>query len=167
MSIVWVTSDWHLGHKNIARFRSQVSDVDDNTNQLINNYNQVVKKRDIAWFLGDMAFDHDHLKLLYDLPGEKRIVIGNHDTDRKVSVNDICLVFDRVYSLVSYKKAWLSHAPIHPDELRGKINIHGHTHNHSINDWRYFNACVDQTNMFPVKFQHIIEWAKRYERTNL
>ena len=33
--------------------------------------------------------------------------------------------------VVAYLKEhgmWLSHAPIHPDELRGKPSVHGHCH---------------------------------------
>lgn len=160
MSVVWITSDWHLGHKNISKFREQVSSMEKNTEILIQNYLDLVHKRDIVWFLGDVAFDRDHLELIKELPGAKSLVLGNHDTDRKVNIHDLCQVFDKIYSLVRYKHAWLSHAPIHPDELRGRFNIHGHTHNHHIDDPRYFNVCVDQTHMKPLKYQDIIEKMK-------
>lgn len=41
---------------------------------------------------------------------------------------------NKVYSLVKYKGFWLSHAPIHPEELRGCKNIHGHCHDAVISD---------------------------------
>lgn len=156
MSQVWVTSDWHLGQKNIAKFRPIVTSVENNTWLLTQAYKSLVSKRDIVWFLGDMVFDLDHLQVIKDLPGTKRLVLGNHDTDQQVDVANLCLVFDEIHGLAKYKDAWLSHAPIHPDELRGRINIHGHTHNHHVNDKRYINVCVDQTEMRPLKYQDIV-----------
>lgn len=156
MSRVWLTSDWHLGHRNIAKFRPCVSSMEDNTEQLVTNYNKLITKRDIVWFLGDVAFDPEHLAVIASLPGDKRLVLGNHDTDRKVDIANLCLVFDQIHGLYRYKAAWLSHAPIHPDELRGKINIHGHTHSHFIMDDRYVNVCVENTGMRPILYQDII-----------
>lgn len=72
------------------------------------------------------------------------LILGNHDTDRKLSINDLVYVYDEIHSLYKHKEFWLSHAPIHSDELRGKINIHGHTHEHCIDDDRYINVCVEQ-----------------------
>jgi calcineurin-like phosphoesterase family protein len=123
----------------------------------LEGYKSVVNKRDIVFFLGDIAFDVESLELIKDLPGDKRLVLGNHDTDRKVDIANLCLVFDQIHGLYKYKHAWLSHAPIHQDELRGKINIHGHTHNHHVKDRRYVNICVEHTNMRPIEYQRIID----------
>jgi calcineurin-like phosphoesterase family protein len=90
------------------------------------------------------------------LVGDKRIILGNHDTDRKVPIEQFVLAFDQVHGLVSYKDAWLSHPPIHPVELRGKFNIHGHVHQHSVPDPRYFNACPEVNDYKPVLYQEII-----------
>lgn len=74
-------------------------------------------------------------------------------------------VIANLHSLVRYKGVWLSHAPLHPDELRGKYCCHGHTHNHCIDDPRYYNVCVDQTDMKPVLFQDVL--AELKERNNV
>ena len=155
MTCVYITSDWHLGHRAIAKYREYVSSVEENTQILLNNYRAVVTKRDMVWFLGDIVFDENLLQLVKDLPGTKKLVLGNHCTDKKIKTSDLVEVFDEVHGFVKYKKAWLSHCPIHPSELRGRINIHGHTHYTNVNDDRYFNVCVEQTNMFPKKYQDI------------
>lgn len=157
---MWVTSDWHLGHKRIARFRNNIKSMEENTSLLISNYNEVICKRDVVWFLGDIAFNKESLEEIDKLKGDKRLILGNHDTHKHLTISDLSTVFNEIHSLISYKDAWLSHCPIHPDELRGKINIHGHTHNHIINDNRYINVCVDQTNMYPVIYQEIIRKLK-------
>ena len=51
--------------------------------------------------------------------------------------------FNRVGALFKYKEFWLSHAPIHPAELRGRKNVHGHVHNKTIIDPNYFNLSVE------------------------
>lgn len=46
--------------------------------------------------------------------------------------------------LFSYKNTWISHCPIHPQELRNRDgNIHGHLHNSIVPDLRYFNVNLD------------------------
>lgn len=71
-------------------------------------------------------------------------------------------MFDSIHSMVNYKGFWLTHAPIHPCELRGKRNIHGHVHDNSVKrgmglDERYINACLEVNNFKPVKFQDILK----------
>lgn len=161
MSCVFITSDWHLGHRAIAQYREGVNSVDHNTQILVDNYKSVVKKRDICWFLGDVMFEPQYLDVIADLPGTKHLVLGNHCTDRKVTAKQLCEVFDSVHGIVKYKDAWLTHCPIHPQELHGRINIHGHMHYNEI-DFSdiyaedYINVCVEHTGMTPIKYQEII-----------
>jgi calcineurin-like phosphoesterase family protein len=44
---------------------------------------------------------------------------------------------------------------MHPQELRGKINVHGHMHRDAIQDPRYVNVNVDFTGMKPVLLDDI------------
>jgi calcineurin-like phosphoesterase family protein len=62
---------------------------------------------------------------------------------------------DSVQSLVKYKGFWLTHAPIHPDELRGKMNVHGHVHTKTLADNRYFNVSCENVGYKPVCFDDI------------
>lgn len=157
MSTVYITSDWHLGHKNVIKFRKQFGTSDEHDGLILENYLSTVGKRDIVWFLGDMCFDLESIQLIQKLPGDKRIILGNHDIERGVPIEQYVLTFDQVWGLHQYKNSWLSHAPIHPDELRGKVNIHGHVHEYSIKDPMYFNACLENTEYKPMKYQDIIE----------
>lgn len=160
MSIVYVTSDWHLGHKNICKFREEFSSQEQHEQFILDRYMAIVTKRDTVWFLGDIIFDANYLQVVKDLPGTKRLVLGNHDTDRQVDIANLCLVFDDIHGMFKYKHAWLTHAPIHSDELRGKYNIHGHTHSHIVQDSRYYNVCLEHTDYNPKPYQTII-WELR------
>lgn len=163
MTQVLITSDWHLGHKNICKFRTAFSSQDQHEELVLKLYRQYVTKRDTVWFLGDIIFHPDYLQVVKDLPGTKKLVLGNHDI---ADTSSLCLVFDEVHGFVKYKHTWLSHAPIHPDELRGKCNIHGHTHNHIVNDPRYYNVCLEHTNYAPKPYQNILLELRERNVTN-
>jgi len=144
---VWFISDPHLGHKNIPKYRPWVSSVEDNTNKIVNLWHTTVRKNDMVYVLGDAAFDDQSLEMLGNLKGRKILIKGNHDDF--VSTKLQSQVFEEIHGIIKYKAMWLSHAPIHPAELRGKCNAHGHVHAKSVRTWygsldkRYHNTCVD------------------------
>lgn len=158
MSNVWFCSDLHLGHKNIQKFRTPLVDsMEMNTQRILNDWNTHVTKRDIVFVLGDFCFNEELYNTL-DLPGQTKYLIrGNHD---RFTTKTYLNFFNEVEGIVKYKGMWLSHAPVHPDELRGKPNIHGHVHYGTIRkpfnpiydvtqeyDPRYFNCCPE--NLWP------------------
>jgi calcineurin-like phosphoesterase family protein len=153
MTTSWFGSDLHFGHKNIQKFRHHVVDELDNREIIRTDWKQLVTKRDTVYILGDAAFTMEGLDAFKDLPGRKILIRGNHDL---LDTAAYLKVFEEVYGLLKYKEFWLSHAPIHPDELRGKMNLHGHVHYETIRkpfnpvydiesgiDLRYFNCCVE------------------------
>jgi len=145
MSDVWFCSDLHLGHKNIGKFRAPlVNSTDENNDRIISEWCKYVTKRDVVFVLGDFCFD----KELYDkleLPGYRKYLIrGNHD---RFQTSTHLKFFNEIEGLFKYKGFWLSHSPIHPDELRGKHNLHGHVHFNNVKDKRYFNCCPE--NLWP------------------
>lgn len=178
-------SDLHLGHDNAIRWRTNFNSSEEHHETLFENLATAVGKRDVLYLLGDIAMDLDWFNKVCAIPCVKRVaVLGNHDTEGRGGVEGYHLAaqFDEIHSL--YKKRtgrglpniWLSHAPIHPQELRGCINIHGHTHAHvitcenhpchskhcerdvryTIPDKRYVNICPEQTDWKPVDFQKLL-----------
>jgi len=165
VSKVYVISDTHFGHKNITKYRPQFKTAEEHDAVLLQNIKNVVSKRDILIMLGDIAFNTEALMKLKSIECRKQLILGNHDMQfSRVDILKLYEVFTRVDALRSYKGVWLSHAPIHPDELRGKKNVHGHTHFNSIEDPRYFNACVEQLDYKPKLFTEIKEI---FDETNL
>jgi calcineurin-like phosphoesterase family protein len=166
MANVWFTSDLHFGHKNIQKFRLEVSSEEDNRKRIISDWNKLVTKRDDVYVLGDAAFTMDTVEQFNTLAGRKFLIRGNHDElDTQVYLKH----FKAIYGLKKYKEFWLSHAPIHPNELRGKINLHGHVHYASIqkeiltsdfemrkwkDDPNYINICVE--NLWKMGYNSLI-----------
>lgn len=155
MANVWFISDLHGGHKNITKFRTNFSSEEDHWNLVKENYHKVVTKRDHVYFLRDVCFTQERLDDINTWVAEKKILIlGNHCTE-KIHISELVKVFDDIHSLLKYREFWLSHAPIHQDELRGKMNIHGHTHYHKISDRRYINVCLEHTNYSPISLEEV------------
>ena len=158
---VWFIGDIHGGHKNICNFRKQFASEEEHFNYVKERYHSCVTKRDTVFFMGDIAFTMDRLKDISSWTAHQNVVIaGNHDTD-KIPMKELVLHFDKVYGLLKYKCFWLSHCPLHPAELRGKFNIHGHTHYHNIkgedgqDDPRYFNTSLENIDFRPISLLQI------------
>jgi calcineurin-like phosphoesterase family protein len=51
----------------------------------------------------------------------------------------------------------LTHVPVHPCILEHQVrwNVHGHLHQHLVDDSRYFNASVEQLSYTPVHIEDI------------
>lgn len=163
MSQVFFISDLHIGHSAILRYSPERkgSNIDEHDLWLVEQWNSVVKKkRDIVYILGDVCFDKKKLWVLDKMAGTKYLLLGNHDL---LPFHLYQCYFDKIIGFRKYHEFWISHAPIHESELRGRCNIHGHTHSknirHSCNtlDKRYINVSVEQLKGVPISLDDIRE----------
>lgn len=164
MANVLLLGDFHAGHWSIAKYRTQFRDEQDHFEFVEREYHKRVTKRDKCIFTGDAVFSEERAKQIAKWPGVKELIVGNHDTD-SLTMKQLCEYFDSVYSLKKYKEFWLSHAPMHPAELRGKLNIHGHVHSATVDDCRYFNTSLENIDYKPVslhEIRDIMNQRKRY-----
>lgn len=163
MSRVYLCADLHFGHRNILNFRSQFSSVEEHDEIIVDNICSKLTRKDTLYLGGDCFFDENSIKHLEKIVRNVRhvnLILGNHDTDNKVRQDTFRKILDmglirKVHSLVKYNGCWLSHAPIHPDELHGKYCVHGHTHNHNIEDKRYFNMSLENIDYKPILFTDV------------
>ena len=158
---VYVISDPHFGHDNAIRWREGFTSPEEHDEFIKDSILSTVGKRDSLYILGDVCLHNKawhHVQEIADGVEHLHIVLGNHDFERKNSpaLADYASVCRGVYGLREYKGMWLSHAPLHPDELRGKMNVHGHVHANSVDDPRYFNACCEAVGYVPVNLATIV-----------
>jgi len=150
-------SDLHLDHENILKFAGKYRDgatVEEHNQILIDKINSRVHKHDKLFVLGDVAMSRKGLAMLDQLRcRERHLIIGNHDD---FPLHDYLRHFNKVHGFMFHKGFWLSHAPIHPTELRGRKNIHGHVHQNYINDPNYICVCVEPLNGYPISFDEIV-----------
>lgn len=164
MSGVFFLSDLHLGHKNVTKFENHFRakamgirpcSLDEaikvHDRLIIDRINETVDKRSKLYLLGDIGYNTD---LLHEIECKTvTMVLGNHDT--KGAEFFISKFGWEVLGAHAYKGFWISHFPIHPDELYGKRNIHGHVHCKSVKDDRYINISVEMNGGYPVSFEDI------------
>lgn len=152
MSTTWFTSDLHLGHALVARLRGFGDDTEAHDMTVADRWKRHIGPNDRVWVLGDLAMsDPAHaLETIGTLPGEKHLIVGNHDTCSPIHRNsfkhqrEYLEVFHSVqaYARIRVQKedVLLSHYPYAEDHTEiprymqyrlpdlGEWLIHGHTH---------------------------------------
>ena len=156
----YFTSDWHLGHKVITKYRSQFKTIEEHDNAIFAEAEKLTK-RDIIFVIGDFLFDCDdfeyYLERISKLSCRIKLIMGNHDS-LKLYSQTIAKNIEIQLPLFTYKSFWISHCPIHPNELRNRIgNIHGHLHNATLDDNRYFDVGLDKNNIKFINWEDIRE----------
>jgi len=151
---VYFISDLHFGHNHIHRFghRPWADSPEEHDEVLLDRINSTVKKRAKLYVLGDVAFNLEGVEVFKRIRcANIEVLWGNHDL-----VKQLAPFVTRHHGFCKYKKDfWLSHCPIHPAELRGKRNIHGHVHHNVLDDCRYISVCVDSCDGYPIPFEEI------------
>jgi len=159
MSHIHIISDLHFGHRNILSFRQEFSSIEEHDNTIVENICSVGRKRDQLWMLGDCFFDENSIKYLTEISkyfNTINFVPGNHDSDNKerIKVLKHCInagMYNKVGSMFKVNGYWLTHPPIHPIELRGSVNVHGHVHSKTIRDPNFINVSCENVNYKPVR----------------
>lgn len=168
MSNIFFISDLHLGHRGVLKWGKpwrKGETQEEHDQWIIDSINSVVRgKNDRLYILGDVSWRVNKLFMLDQLKCQDLFLVrGNHDD---LPTAEYLQYFKEIYGVVKYKSYWLSHAPIHPDELRGCGNIHGHVHSQSIvnidlandvaeYDKRYINVSIEAINSIPVSLEEL------------
>lgn len=150
----WFISDTHFGHENIIRYSQRpFRNVDHMNRTLIDNWNDVVGKRDTVFHLGDVALGPWERwdSILRSLHGTKVLVVGNHDRIFERMSDKVRARFTPLYRdwfsggihhrhgglMIGKTRVNLSHFDYDPDRYdrafprlpdEGVPLIHGHTH---------------------------------------
>jgi len=169
MSRSYIISDTHFGHRNICKYRPNFSDAKTHDETIVENILQTCNKRDVLWLLGDCFFTWEsveYLKEMHKHIGYINFIIGNHDTDKpeRVEILKDCIgknYFHKVGSVFKMGDFWLSHPPIHPCELYGRVNIHGHVHSKTIQDENFINVSCENVRFRPINIDHLKDIRKR------
>lgn len=168
---MFFTSDTHFNHKSILKYCDRPFDtVEEMNEQLIANWNSVVKPKDVIYHLGDFAYGskEEMSKIFHRLNGRKHLVFGNHDDNRVKKLNWSTV---NSYIEIKYKrkdlteipnsvKLILFHFPI--EEWNGKYHgfyhLHGHSHGRCKKDSSFLrvDVGVDSNNFTPVHVEDLL-----------
>lgn len=172
MGNIWFSSDTHFGHDRDfiwgARGFKNVTEMNE---QIVKNWNSVVKEDDIVYLLGDiMLGDGSGLKYLKQLNGTIYIALGNHDTNSRAELYKECHNVADVqmgYRIKAGKRTViLSHYPTitaNGDDIK-TLNFYAHTHQQDNNFFEgrkyMYHVGLDSHNCYPVKLETILEEIK-------
>ena len=118
-----------------------------------------LKKNDIVEVHGDFIFDKKnydwYITQLAKMSCRIELIFGNHDPKRLYNEPRLPRLIPQL-PLYCKDNIWMSHAPIHPEDFRGRIgNIHGHLHTKILDDKRYYNICLDQIGMNYIEYDQV------------
>lgn len=158
----WITTDWHLNHKNIITYENRPENYMD---LIKKRHCEVIKPEDVLINLGDVIFGGKHflIDFLKDIPAKKKILVrGNHEHSTDTFYYNAG--FDFVCDSLSIDYFLFSHAPMELTDYY-KANIHGHYHStghRSEEPWyttsdRHYLISIESSNYFPTNFDKIKE----------
>lgn len=176
---IWVISDTHFNHSNILNFtdengkyiREGFKTAEQMNEFMTERWNSVVKPGDKVYHLGDVymggGFPREYTeKLLSNLNGRKRLILGNHDNGKDQILQRAFQKID-VWRMFTEFGLLLTHVPVHPSTLKegrfsghGKpqlkmLNVHGHIHANPSPEGPYKCVCVEQIDYTPVNIEEL------------
>ncbi len=170
---IYVISDTHFFHDRefIWKVRGFKS-VEAMNRAIIRNWNAIISNNDDVYMLGDFFLGSDLNRIdeiINQLHGKIHLVIGNHDTNRKVEhYKHVDKIVEMGYALkIEYKHRQIlfSHYPtitstLESDPKHAVLNIHGHIHTKSkFYEGRpyMYNVSCDTQNCRPVPIDDILQ----------
>jgi calcineurin-like phosphoesterase family protein len=165
---VWLMSDLHIGHdREFVYEKRGFQSIEEHNQTLIENIKACVGENDDFYILGDLTLgDLDAAAaLLRQIPGHVHVILGNHDTDRRVEFYESLGWDVQFATVIRYGKQrfYLSHYPTdtaNPGEDKlslATLSVSGHTHSNSI--WQQnasYNVCPEAHNNRPVSIEKIL-----------
>ncbi len=163
-------ADTHFGHSAIIDLcHRPFKCVEEMDSVMIDRWNEKVSRNDTVYVVGDLFYKHKNPeKILKQLNGKKRLVVGNHDGGwlKEVDTSHYFLSVDHLVEISDGKhKLVLCHYPLMcwKHELKSYM-IHGHIHNNTNqpywptikNNPRLLNAGADINGFEPVSFDEML-----------
>ena len=185
---VWLLSDLHLGHNQSFVYEKRgFQSIEEHNEKLIENIKTCVGENDEFFILGDLTLGEldAAAPLLAQIPGHVHVILGNHDTERRIEFYQ-SLGWDVQFATrIRWKKYhfYLSHYPTdcaNPGEDKislATLNIYGHTHQSEA--WlpaRPFSYCVcpEANYNMPIEITDVVAalvvsnaWHKQKQELNL
>jgi len=154
---IFVTSDTHFNHRNIIEYTGRpFKTVEEMNEEIINKWNDKVRKDDLVIHLGDFALgNEEEIKNIKNrLNGTIILLKGNHDHKaiRKAG-------FLIIKGSLEIEDLVFSHSPLPKEEIPKRFaNIHGHIHEKE--SLGGINVSVEKTNYDPLELEELKRLAK-------
>ena len=160
--MVFFTADTHWRHGGArGLYRRPFPTTAAMDEAMIANWNGTVGPDDEVWHLGDVAVGAkpgEVAAILARLHGTKHLVRGNNDDDTVTSLNAWSSVHDLIRATVDGQRVVLCHYALRswPDQTRGALQLHGHSHGRLTSLPRQFDVGVDARAFCPVRLDQLV-----------
>lgn len=165
--MIYFTSDLHFFSKRKKLFIGNkiFNNFEEKNEFLIKNWNQIVKKDDHIYLLGDISEGTgvETNKILERLNGSKYLIIGNNDnylSDSNFNKDLFVWIKDYFELHINEEKIILFHFPIEiwSGYKNNRIHLHGHLHNTRpiLKPMKRYDVGVDALEGFPVSLNEVL-----------
>jgi calcineurin-like phosphoesterase family protein len=164
------TSDTHFSDPRILQIdRRPFANLEEHDAALIAAWREIVGPEDTVWHLGDFARDAPPGRasaILEQLPGIKRLIIGNNDPESVLADPGWASVAHYEEIERDGLRIILCHYPFRTwrDSGRGAIDLHGHSHGRLTPVTRQYDVGVDVREYRPVTLAQIRARRRRSKR---
>lgn len=153
----FVTADLHFGHGNIIRHCERpFSDRDQMDNQLVTNWNSVVKPHDRVIVVGDFAWKRPD-EYLRRLNGSKILIRGNHDY--RGNIKGFEFIKDIWDTKIEGQRVVFCHYQLSEwnASYHGSWHLYGHSHGNAVESpiKLSFDVGTDLWNYRPIEWEQI------------
>lgn len=137
--MIYLTSDLHLFHDREFIYKPRgFNSCEEMTNYNIKLWKDTIKEKDTVYVVGDFCLGNDFdliKKTVMSLPGKIVLIIGNHDTDKKVELYKElgieckwadCIKCGKKNILLSHYVTMTAELTSNPKNCT--LNAHGHIH---------------------------------------
>lgn len=167
----YVITDLHVDHGKLKEFCYRPEGY---AEMIREAWMATVKQEDVIFLLGDLYFGKRQrfVEYMSGLPGTKILIRGNHDHEPDGWYMSKCGFAIVANQMTIMKKIILSHKPVN-DEGQDVINIHGHLHDISPEDWlskgkedysflneKHFNVCPEVAGYSPIEINRLLQTKK-------
>lgn len=184
MGNIFITSDTHFCHAQPFLYEPRgFENVDQMNAAIIKRWNSLVEPCDEVYVLGDLMLNNTEEGLEYFklLNGFKHIIIGNHDSDRRIGLyqklpNTIVEGFAARYKFCGYNFYFthyltlVSNFDCEEPLKRQLINVCGHSHTQhwdaDINKGLIFHCEMDTNDCYPWNLEDIIYKLREYRESH-
>lgn len=173
---IWLCSDWHFGHDREFIWKARgFNSVEEMNTAILTGHNKCVQENEDVYVLGDLMLgdSEKNIKWIKQMNGKLHIVLGNHDTDRRIKMyKELPNVVEVAYAIMLKYKGYhfyLSHYPAYTGNLEKEslkqmtLNLYGHTHQTTnfFEDRPYmYHVGMDSHKCLPVDLNSIIQHIK-------
>lgn len=169
MANIWFTSDLHFGHDRDFVWKVRgFENVEEMNKAIVERFNSKIQPEDTVYILGDLMLGDNVAgeECLSKLNGKKIIILGNHDTSKRIKIYEKYAEEIAYAKVIKYKKRqiYMSHYPTltgNLDDTPGHcvLNFHGHTHQteNFTGDYTFmYHVGVDSHDCYPVHIDDAI-----------